>query len=152
MSVEGCPHGPVEITGGPDTCPDCLKERGAAEEHMGAVEKKVQALQTDVQTGKDSRQPPQMIRMTDPLLRAEKVCPYCENRPSGVQCPTCELIAGEIRSAQREALEAVEAEMLLLFDEIFHKEARECQSSKLGVIERLLPRVKRLREQPPFGS
>ena len=34
MSIEGCPHGPSYLTGGPDSCPDCLKERDAAQDSL----------------------------------------------------------------------------------------------------------------------
>ena len=45
MSIPGCPHGPVEITGGPDSCPDCLKEQDAAREKLEEARRKIERLE-----------------------------------------------------------------------------------------------------------
>ena len=45
MSLQGCPHGPVEITGGPNTCPDCLKGQDDARESLEDGQRELEHLE-----------------------------------------------------------------------------------------------------------
>lgn len=45
MTTLGCPHGPTEITGGPDVCPVCVKEREAAQKGLEHTQRMLQLLE-----------------------------------------------------------------------------------------------------------
>ena len=45
MSIQGCPHGPTELTGGPDTCPDCLKGQDAARDALEDAQRELERLE-----------------------------------------------------------------------------------------------------------